>query len=72
MSDRRLPGQGRLDADGEAFLAELTDAAYRVALRHGPRASFLDVQLDIWNALRPIVARQGRIRRAGNLAELLF
>jgi hypothetical protein len=46
-----------LAPESEAFLAELTDAAYRVALRHGLRASFLDVQLDIWDALRPVVAR---------------
>jgi hypothetical protein len=32
--------------------AELTDAAYRVALEHGFRGSFLDLRLDLWKALR--------------------
>jgi len=40
----------------EDFLAELTDAAYRVALEHGIAGSFLDVQLDLWAALRRVVA----------------
>lgn len=72
MSDRRLPGQSRLNAENEAFLAELTDAAYRVALQHGLRSSFLDVQLEMWNALRTVVAREARVRRNTQLAELLF
>jgi len=41
----------------EHFLAELTDAAYRVALRHGFKGSFLDVELDLWAALRSVLAR---------------
>jgi hypothetical protein len=32
--------------------AELTDAAYQVALEHGFRVSFLDLRLDLWKALR--------------------
>jgi hypothetical protein len=36
------------------FLADLTDAAYQEALRHGFRDSFLDVRMDMWQALRRV------------------
>jgi hypothetical protein len=39
----------------EEVLAELTTAAYRVALRHGLRAPFIDVELDLWRELRATV-----------------
>jgi hypothetical protein len=32
--------------------AELSDAAYQVALEHGFQGSFLDLRLDLWKALR--------------------
>jgi hypothetical protein len=47
-----LPANRRLDPIGEEHLARLTDAAYRVALQHGLTGSFLDLQLDLWAALR--------------------
>jgi hypothetical protein len=40
----------------EQLLAELTAAAYQVALRHGFRGSFLDVELDLWRELRAVLA----------------
>lgn len=52
---RRLP---ETDSSLEALLAELTDAAYRVALRHGFKAPFLDVELGLWRALRQVLARE--------------
>ena len=39
----------------EGFLAELTDAAYRVALRHGIKGTFVDLELDLWQALRQVL-----------------
>jgi hypothetical protein len=42
----------------EGLVAELTDAAYRVTLRHGFKGTFVDVELGLWHALR---ACQGRI-----------
>jgi hypothetical protein len=39
----------------EDFLAELTDAAYRAALQHGLRGSFLDTQLALWRDLRGVL-----------------
>jgi hypothetical protein len=44
----------RLGASGEALLAELTEAAYDVALRHKVQGNFLDVQLEMWSALRQV------------------
>jgi hypothetical protein len=39
----------------ETFVAELTRAAYQVALRHGAAGTWLDVQLNIWQALTDTV-----------------
>jgi hypothetical protein len=39
------------DALLESFAAELTLAAYRVALRNRTRGTWLDLQLDLWAAL---------------------
>jgi hypothetical protein len=42
---------GEREAALENLAAELTDAAYRVALRHGVGDKWLDLQLDLWRAL---------------------
>jgi hypothetical protein len=39
----------------EAFAAHLTNAAYRVALRHGTATSWVDLELDLWRALAAAV-----------------
>jgi hypothetical protein len=41
--------------DGEALLARLTTAAYSVALRHGLKAPFIDVELALWRELRRVL-----------------
>jgi hypothetical protein len=41
----------------EELLAELTDTVYRVALQHGINGSFLEIELDLWAALRCACAR---------------
>jgi hypothetical protein len=46
----------RLDSPAEDFVASLTEAAYHVALQHGFTGSFLDLQLDLWSALRGVAA----------------
>jgi len=51
-------GPPRLSLPAEAFLAELTDAAYQTALRHGIKGNFIDLQLEIWAALRQVVAQE--------------
>jgi hypothetical protein len=44
--------------DLEDLVAELTEAAYGFALRHGFNGTFVDVKLGLWHAIR---ACQGRI-----------
>ena len=48
------------DALLETFAAELTLAAYRVALRTGTQGSWLDLELDLWRALADTVKTWGR------------
>ena len=44
----------------ENLAAELTDAAYRVALRHGVGEKWLDLQLDLWGALTQTIEKRSR------------
>jgi hypothetical protein len=46
------------DPATEELLAALTDAAYRVVLTRGLSGSFLDVELEIWKALRAVLTPQ--------------
>jgi hypothetical protein len=50
--------------DREAFLdnvtAELTEAAYLVALRHSGADSWIDLKLDLWNVLATAVHKLRR------------
>jgi hypothetical protein len=39
----------------EDLLAELTDAAYRAALRQGLRGAFIDAELALWRELRAVL-----------------
>lgn len=41
----------------EHLLAELAEAAYGVALRHGIKGPFIDVELDLWRELRAVLDR---------------
>jgi hypothetical protein len=47
------------DALLESFAAELTIAAYRVALRTKTRGTWLDLELDLWRALADTVETWG-------------
>jgi hypothetical protein len=42
------------------FVAELTSAAYFVAIRHGTADTWLDLELDLWRALADTVKQWGR------------
>jgi hypothetical protein len=42
----------------EEFLAEVTAAAYHVALRHGLKGPFLDVELELWRRLREVLEKE--------------
>jgi hypothetical protein len=46
-----------IDPGREVVLAELTDTAYRIGLRHGLQRPFLDVELELYLALNRIVER---------------
>jgi hypothetical protein len=51
---------GGYEAWRECFLAALTDAAYRTALRYGVQGSFLDAELGLYQAFRPVIEAIGR------------
>jgi hypothetical protein len=59
------------DALLEDFAAELTRAAYRVALRHGTAGTWLDLELDLWRALADTVKQWGRESPPGSEAALV-
>jgi hypothetical protein len=49
------------DTDGslEALAAELTAAAYAVALRHQARETWLELELNLWQVLTEAVKKWG-------------
>jgi hypothetical protein len=47
----------------EDFLAELTEAAYGVALRHGLKGPFINVELELWRELRAVLGRREEVGR---------
>jgi hypothetical protein len=55
--DRTIHSQ---DAYVENLAAELTAAAYPVALRHGVAGSSIDLELDLWKALGETVQKWKR------------
>jgi hypothetical protein len=59
MSDNRGAGCNR-ETLLENFAAELTSAAYAVALRHGVEDKWLDLELELWEALREMVKKRGQ------------
>jgi hypothetical protein len=48
----------RKDDYSEELLAKLTAAAYDVALRHGLKGPFIDVELDLWKELGAIIRHE--------------
>jgi DNA-binding response OmpR family regulator len=50
------PSSLALSPTAEAALAAAAQAAYQVALRHGLRGSFLECELELWQALRGALA----------------
>ena len=45
------------DALAESLAAELTGAVYRIALRHGTSAAWVDLELDLWRALTEAIKK---------------
>lgn len=64
--DARPIVSGRI-AEVEDLAAELTEAAYPVALRRKPGERWLDLQLDLWHAIQQTV-RNWQTRERHNLA----
>jgi hypothetical protein len=56
MSDNPSASRNR-DSLLENFAAEVTSAAYAVALRHGVEDKWLDLQLELWEALKETVKK---------------
>ena len=56
------------DALLDTFVAELTRAAYHVALRHGAAGTWLDLELDLWQALADTVQQWGQKSSPGPIA----
>ncbi len=56
-----MHGNGSPVGDWDAFLenlvADLTNAAYPVALRHGVAGSWVDLELDLWRVLDETVKK---------------
>jgi hypothetical protein len=48
------------DAVLENFAAELTGAAYAVALRHCLEDKWLDLELELWEALKETIKKSGQ------------
>ena len=57
-----MKGEDSVDRDAllEAFAAELTLAAYRVALQSRTQGTWLDLELDLWRALAEKVMTWGQ------------
>jgi hypothetical protein len=54
----------------ERFAAELTGAAYPVALRHATDESWADLELELWKALSETVKKWGRDLRPRKKARM--
>jgi hypothetical protein len=55
------------DAMAESLAAELTGAVYRIALRHGAGAAWVDLELDLWRALTEAIKKWESAGRAGGV-----
>jgi hypothetical protein len=55
-----LVAAGNRDILLENFAAELTRAAYTVALKHGMAGSWIKVELDLWRGLAETVKKWAR------------
>ena len=70
-------GLSRGDAFDKELVAELTMAAYLVALRHCAASKWLDLQLELWRVVSTTVANGGsgfpdQIEPTDFLAELAY
>lgn len=59
MNDQRTTPPDQ-DEVLDTFAAELTVAAYPIALKYGVLGSSLDLELEIWKTFTELVRRRGR------------
>lgn len=58
-AERSWPNEGRgVDAWRGTFTADLVEAVYRAALRHGFRDPFVDLELNLWTTIRGVFRRR--------------
>jgi hypothetical protein len=57
--NKRNTKQSDEDAVLDTFAAELTEAAYPIALKYGVLGSSLDLELEIWKTLTALVRKRG-------------
>src|SRR5262245_50778970 len=69
MNDNQRAACDR-DTRLENFAAELTSAAYPLALHQGMRGSWIKVESGLWRALAQTVKKWARLRPAGSSDEL--
>jgi hypothetical protein len=59
MNNQNTTGREQ-DDPLDTFAAELTDAAYPIALKYGVLGSSLDLELEIWKTFIDLLHRRGR------------
>ena len=57
MSDSHAPEASR-DIQLDNFAANLADAAYRVALRHGLGDRWLELEVDLWGVMTEAIRQR--------------
>jgi hypothetical protein len=68
-SDRNAPSS---DSALDRFVAELTGAAYQIALRHSSTESWADLELELWKSLSETVQKwRGELGRKKPRTELV-
>lgn len=62
---RRPPAASpqKLDAWREGFLVDLTDSAFHIALNNGINGSLLQLELFLYQAIRLVTRRHGRVSK---------
>jgi hypothetical protein len=52
-----MNANGRINTSLDDLTAELTEAAYNVALQHEKPDSWIDLEMDLWHAMSAAVQR---------------
>jgi hypothetical protein len=55
---------GELEAWREALLADLTESAFYIAVKHGTKGSLLDLELGLYQAVRLVARRYSGVKQS--------